>query len=510
MKKKLMFLGAFFVSWLLLTGYGYAAVANVYGISASGIARGNAMTAITKGWSSAYYNMAGLGKTVEKTEKAVGSKKILDEGEVPKEEKKKTGKWAGWGEEVAMCYLYSMTDVQIECDGGVKLRDENNKAYDPDYDIDTLSMGLTTNLRKYFDRPDWELSKMFSSMFFGMAMTFNRDMKMVKLNDLEFRSHNFLLYGREAEGMFVVAGMGFGLYEDSVTMGFGFHMAMTGEGKMKMDDLAIVNEEQSPNASVKMDMGMDLSPMVGFYVDPENFLAHFNVDLGMLKGLELGAKYNHEVYVAFDPFSGTGMMNLLNIELDMYLAMADYYEPTTWSVGMGYTPPFIPIPATLSLDIERQMWSGFFFPGSRILYARRKGIPIPEFQDIWVYRLGFSVGVLDNLTLCAGYFLQPTFVPDSEVEGLYNQLDNDKTVYSCGFEYLLSKIKGMQNPVQINFAVQLQNLDERRALKNTALDAPYTEDLSDTKRTEYRTLTNPSYNYGGSIISFVCEMIIRV
>ncbi len=496
MKNKLTFFGALLVTLSLLMEYGFAGVANTYGISAPGIARGNAMTAVSKGWASAYYNLAGLAKTRGEEEEAVGSKKILDE---PTEEKKTT-EYSGWGEQVCMGYIYAMPVFDISIPW--------NKM-DEDLEVDVFTMGMTTNIRKYFDRPDLGLDDIFSSIMFGMALNMNRDLKMTKINDLEWRTHNYLLYGREAEMLGMYMGMAFGFMKDTMCIGMGSSIRMTGDGRMQMKELKMVNETQSPGGSTKMDMGMEIAPLIGFYINPEGFVSQLmNIEMIFAKGFELGYTYRDELYVAFD-IEGEGEMDLLHITMDMAMAMADCYVPTMHSIGLAYTPPFLPM-VTLSGDLEWQLWSKFYIPESRKTFAYRKGLTVPEFDDIMIYRIGLSFKINEMLNLLAGYYDQPTFVPDEVNQGVYNLLDNNKNVYSAGIEIELPKIKGMQNPMQFSLAFQYQDLETRTVKKIRALDTPYTDGESADYISQYRNIYNPEYNYGGVNYTFVANVVIRI
>ncbi len=147
---------------------------------------GNAMTAIVDDWSSVYYNIGGLGKTVH-----------LRTTHTPE----------GGGEEVeeffpnqtAINYFYTTPQFYINIP---------QRSYRPA--IGGSPVPLSTDAAKGLDfhampRNSLDLIKVIkfpdivSSARCGIAMTFTNLGYAIKANDVDFRTHDFLRYGREAQ-----------------------------------------------------------------------------------------------------------------------------------------------------------------------------------------------------------------------------------------------------------------------------------------------------------------------
>lgn len=457
--------------------------ADTWGMSAAGIARGNAMTAVVSGWSSAYYNMAGLGKT--RTELFKGGETADSAGKQLIEEKEAAGgtnKLAGLNDQVAFSLLVVRPKVDVSFKGSNA--DEN-------LDLEMISIGLTSDIRKYIRMPEF-----ISSAIFGMALGMSAGGSMMAMNDTELETHNFLRYGSEAKGMVVCAGMGLGFMKDLFGIGLGANMTMGGEGEMAMPDIDLVPVTQYPYGNMRMNMKGKATPNVGLYYSPAGFL-------------DLGAAYRGETYVEMDPFSGDMQMLNQSVQMDMYMSIVDFYTPEMYSFGLAVNAGDI----TVSGDIEYQKWSGFKHAPSREIYLSQRDIPVsvPEFKDIFVRKIGVCYRMTNSVNIVGGYWYQPSFVPDKANENLFNFLDNDKHVLSAGAEVLLA---GEQmgrifvNPVQLNVALQYQKLVEREVKKNRE-DNYINNDYTDPEKEEYWNTINPDYKYGGQIFSIAIEVILR-
>ncbi|MDD5713043.1 MAG: hypothetical protein PHY31_09860 [Smithellaceae bacterium] len=208
-----------------------------------------------------------------------------------------------------------------------------------------------------------------------------------------------------------------------------------------------------------------------------------------LGDLDIGVSYRGSVWseLNIDVPTSADVALGQTIPLMVKLVVFDYYTPETMSVGVGYRLGAL----RLSADYELQKWSGMKVSSAKKTYYQGLGVAVPEFDDIWVPKVGVSFDVTKTISVMAGYYHQPTFVPDDANKTYFNFLDNDKDVFSLGLAVLLPKLEAMSCPVQINVGYQYQDLKDREVVK--------------TNNNTY----GPNYTYGGKVNSFVGEVIVR-
>jgi len=511
---------AMIASMIVMTVNLFANFADTYGFSAAGMARGNAMTAVAKDWSSVYYNMSGLGKTgmIKGGKESVASKgedsdvefynpyavtepKSLPVSVAPEREVETvTGEILT--DQLAVSYLYAYPMLKID------RASPSNSAFsqepmlmDEDLDVGTVVIGLAFDLNHIYKMPDF-----ISSARLGLGLGLMHDLYLAKVSDIDVRTHNFQRYGREAERAVILAGLGFGILDDLCGIGIGANIWITGAGAVEMRDAQIGPETQTPKQEIKLDLKPKIAPSIGAYVSPGKIVP-------LLKGLELGVNYRGEIYLEIDPFAAIAEVELGGVELNIALAIFEFYTPHIITAGCAYTLPFsLPLvrDITISADIEYQMWSGYMISSSKEYYWEEiVGIEIPEFDDIIVPKIGASVEVFDWLSVLAGYYYQPSFVPDEANEGIFNFLDNDKHVASCGLSVAIPPFLGFVNPIEVNVGFQYQYLVERDVSKN---HDSYIDklglDLDDQE--EYKQTRNPDYSYGGVNYLVTAEVILRM
>ena len=89
-----------------------------------------------------------------------------------------------------------------------------------------------------------------------------------RINDIDLKTHNFLRYGREAQKAVIIAGVGFGFFDDTVGIGVGANMNFKGEGKVLISDVNVGPSEQTPEAQSRTDLKAAPAVVVGIYLSP--------------------------------------------------------------------------------------------------------------------------------------------------------------------------------------------------------------------------------------------------
>jgi len=500
----------------VMTISSYANFADTYSFSASGMARGNAMTAVVKDWSSVYYNMSGLGKTgVVNRGGVVSSSEGSDSdvvfynpyspsgGESESKSVASAGpKKAAVGDvltnQLAVSYLYAYPKFDIDRSAPSNPDfSQDAMRMDEDLEVGTVVIGLAFDLNHILKIPNF-----VSSARLGLGIGLMHDLYLAKVSDVDVRTHTFQRYGRKAERAVILAGVGFGVLDDLCGVGIGANIWITGVGALEVRDAQIGPETQRPKHEIKADLKPKMAPALGAYISPGKIVP-------LLEGLELGVNYRGEVYMEIDPIAGIAEVDLGGVELNVALSIFDFYTPHIITAGFAYTVPFMDS-IIISGDLEYQMWSGHRISGAKEIYWEdTMGIEVPEFDDIIIPKVGASFRAFDWLNLLAGYYYQPTFVPDEANSGLFNFLDNDKHVASFGFELTIPSLIGFVNPIQINMGFQYQYLTERDVTKN---HGSYINNLnlSSSNQEEYMQTKNPDYSYGGVNYSVTAEVILSI
>jgi long-chain fatty acid transport protein len=483
----------------------YANFADTYGFSAMGISRGNAMTAVVNDWSSVYYNIAGLGKTHGYVEPAQQEQKELTL-------KQKGGKENVEGEptigpydlfpykdQLAINYMYTQPQMTIDIP-------RTDIVADKELNFGTVTLGLVLDLNHFIKMPSF-----ISSSRFGLGLGLMQDGSLVKVYDIDLRTHDFVRYGKEAERAVILAGMGFGFLDDLFGIGVGANVWTGGSGAVQLSDVEVGPNPQTPNQEIQMELTPKIAPIAGLYISPGK-------KIHALRGLELGVAYRGEVYMEVDPFSTTAELYLLGVNLQMALSIFDYYTPQILSGGIAYT--FLPVKPlsglTLSVDVEYQMWSKHRVSKAKETYWAKNGVTIPKFQDIIVPKAGLSYNFgclspkMQWLTLNLGYSYRPTFVPDEADTSVFNFLDCNTHIGSAGLVFTIPKIGPMVAPIVITIAGQMQMLQERQVKKDVSQVIAIYQSIDSNWTPEQILAENPSeYTYGGTVYSGFVEVALR-
>ncbi|MBU1171961.1 MAG: hypothetical protein KKD44_20595 [Proteobacteria bacterium] len=417
-----------------------------YGYSTKGMSLGNAMSARVDDWSSVYYNLAGLGKTrgLENGKNQIG---LAYQGNMP---------------------VFDIDISRADGDGNAL-----STGGDQDLETGTLILGLALDANILMNMPSF-----ISSARLGVGVTINDDMTAVKINDLDPRTHNFMRYGREAQRLEVLSGMGFGFMDDLFGFGLGINSGFGGDGVVILEDIDLDTEAQSPRGQAKMDMTLEPNLLFGMYFSPGKMIES-------LEGLDFGFTFRDETILDIYPFETTGVTNVGAFPLNMMLALNDYFQPRMYVLGASYATETW----TLSFDLEYQEWSGFKMsdPMTENFQA-----DLVEFDDIFIPRVGLETKINPWLNLLFGYYYQPSFVPDEAVAGVMNYLDNDKHVASAGLTLDVSEILPIKGHTELCLGYQLQYLVDR--------------DVTKTAPTSF----NPDYSYGGTCHTVMMELNINL
>jgi len=476
----------------------FANFADTYGFSAAGVSRGNAMTAVAHDWSSVYYNMAGLGKTRGFTgtnlagnsdSKSVvsprGSKLSLkrkSDGNDNVSDVPASGPSAlmQYNDQLGISYMYTYPMMKINIPREDVTGDQN-------LEFGTITLGLVLDLNHFIIMPDF-----ISSSRFGLGIGLMQDGTLVKVNDIDLRSHNYLRYGREAQRTVILAGMGFGFLDDMFGIGLGANVWTGGEGEVVLDKVEVGPEEQYPEQQVMMDLKPESAPVLGLYLSPGKIWS-------ALQGLEVGASYRGEIHMEIDPFKTEATLLAAGVTLDMALSIYDYYTPHIFSLGFAYT--FLPVlpDLTISLDVEYQMWSLYDVSTAKKKWIETYNndndpdIELPEYRDIIVPKLGISYQVFSWMSVNAGYFYRMSFLEDDANNTVFNFLDNETHVGSLGLTFVVPKKGPMVSPIEITIAGQFQYLVAQTVEKDS----------------DFESELNPSYSYEGMVPSGFVEVIMR-
>lgn len=442
MKRILPLLTISLLLLLLSTNAFGASFADTYGMSPKGMSMGNAMTAHVNDWSSVYYNVAGLGRTVQY--------RLMEEKPADVQ------LFAG--------YLRTMpqTDLDIPAryseESGVRTYFATNA--DKDLDYGAFVLGAAVDLNIFYDVESIP-PHLLSSLRWGIALGINDDLSVAKVSDLEPQTHNYLRYGRESQQLLVMTGLGMGFMDDLFGLGFGIRSSFGGKGRVFLDGVEVSTETQTPSQQNYMDLELESSFMAGLYVKMER--------------LDLGFSWRQESKMEIDPFRTATVTAAGNIPLDLYLSILDYYQPTSYTGGISFQ---ITDSLMVALDVEYQKWSDYEVSFNEQVNS---GTILPQLDDIWIPKVGMQYRAGEHTDLYLGYYYQPSFVPGEAVTGTVNWLDNNKHVGSIGVSYNVGKFWGFKVPVALHAGYQFQYLVDRTVTKATP------------------TSLNPSYSYGGTV-----------
>jgi long-chain fatty acid transport protein len=427
------------IGCLILTHSAFAAtIADTYGLSTKGMGMGNAMTAHVNDWSSVYYNVSGLGRTSHLSEDA-------SRGEF----------FAG--------YLFTKPSTKLDIPQRYSGTTDYDTNADEDLDFGSFVIGAALDLNSIYEMP-----QVVSSSRFGLALSLGDDLAIARVNDIEPQTHNYLRFGKEAQQMMFISGVGLGFFDDTFGIGLGIKTSFGGKIVILLEDVQVGTDPQTPRQQTSMELKLDTSSWVaGLYID-------FGKIVESLNGLSFGFAYREASKFELD-LDTTAVVEVGGIPLDLNLSMLDYYQPASYSAGISYlfTDRWL-----VAVDVEHQTWSDYDVSSNQSYHYNRI---LPELDDISIPKIGLKYRANPKASFYLGYYYQPSFVPDDAVKGEVNWLDNDKHVGSIGLSYNTGKWAGLQKPMVLHAGYQFQYLVDRTVEKDTP------------------TTLNPSYSYGGTV-----------
>jgi hypothetical protein len=450
--------------------------ADTYGFSPYGMSMGNAMSAIVNDSSSVWYNIAGLGRSSHL--KRGREKKVVKSDTNTMSLKKRLSKRLegggfssqGAGERIAnelsFSMLYSLPTLSVTGASGSPLTLGEGSNEQKVTAADNLSAGMMMVGIAFDLNTIYEMPEIISSARFGFGLASGLDGSIMKINDIDYRTHNFLLYGREIQTSLILAGFGLGFMKDMFGFGLGARISFVGKGSVLITDVLISPDSQEPEEQALMDMKVSPALLLGGYLDAGK------ID-PVVTGLSIGLAYRMESSLKIDPFYTQAELVVMGISMPMEVALFDYYDPHTIIGGIAYTRWNV----TVDFDIEYQLWSKYK------VASTDSDVDLPDMNDIAIFRLGVNYDTPFKFwSAQAGYYFRPSIVSDND--GVINFLDNDKHVLSLGSVFIIPKMGGMTGPVKASVTYQLQYLAQKNVEKSS------------------ETVYNPSYAYGGLVHTF--------
>lgn len=478
--------------------------AETYGFSAEGIARGNAMAATVNDWSSVFYNVGGLGRTVGITgmaQTSTGGEMTLKLRKTEGESETKEDKFPN---QFAFGLLYTFPKLKLNINRfstsntGDLVPIATDAAKMNPYGFVTI--GGVLDLNNVVKLPDF-----ISSARLGLGMGLNADLSLVKVNDIDPRTHNFLRYGREIQRAMILIGAGLGFLNDAFGGGIGANLAFAGKGKVYME-AELTADPVIPVQQATMDLTVAPGAIAGIYLSPGQLFS-------VLQGLDIGASYRMETMLNIDPFDAAAGILGGVLNMNLMLAIFDYYSPHVVTAGVAYSRWGI----TISFDADYQLWSKTEV-GKGLKWHF---IGLPKYNDIFVFKGGVKYDTpLNWLAVMVGYNYTPSVLSGKQGKlrglnvrmgpvrndysfGLFNYLDNPKHTASLGLKFTVPKMWRLGGQIVIVTSYQFQYLVPV-SVKRWHLD--YNPD--NNAYNDY--LLNPSYSYGGMNHSIFAEIGMRI
>ena len=487
--------------------------ADTYGFSAEGMSRGNAMTAVVNDWSSVYYNVAGLGKT-----QSLSGETTTEGGEMTLKLRKTEGepetKKEIYPSQFALGFLYTMPQLKLNIQRYVqnattgdytpvktKAANIGNYGY--------ITIGGALDLNTIVKMPDF-----VSSVRLGLGLGVNHDGSLTKVNDIDPRTHDFLRYGKEVQRAMILVGLGIGILKDSLGIGIGANISFHGKAKTFMETDLTANP-QVPIAQSQMDLSAAPGAIAGVYFSPGKIWS-------AVEGLDFGASYRMSTKLKIDPFDAAASILGGIINMNLMLAVFDYWSPHIVTAGIAYSRWGV----TLSLDGEYQMWSKYQV--SKVLEQHYFGLP--KMTDIIVARFGVKYDTpVSWLSIMAGYSYVPSILASVKSPfhksnssantlnmriaplgnittiGMYNWMDNNKHVASAGIKFTVPKLSSkIGGQIIICLGYQFQYLEP------VSVQKPDLNYKAYPGSTTFDYLLNPGYSYGGMNHTVAIEVGMRL
>ncbi|HNL54014.1 MAG TPA: hypothetical protein PKI36_06340 [Turneriella sp.] len=477
-----------------------ADIAETFGMGPRMIGTSGAGVANINDWTASFYNMAGVASPMsdraifgnqEKSEEASGKIKLLkDDGSLQSDEKgnkdaidKKLESEVLTRDDkpahqMGMNYLFQATLPTLSPKAMGPETAKNVDLAKKNMVYGAIQMGLVFDTRSVINTPKNIPIRV------GVSLSVPQS-AVATVNDTKIESYNFMRYGREAQRMLIIAGVGAQVWRNRLSIGVGANTFTGGRGKFEMKNVEIdpTGNTQVPNAETQMDLTPTVAPVAGVQY-------RHNIKNRILL---VGASWRGEIMMQLDPLDANATTQLLQVGLPLRLAILDFYSPHTFTLGFTYLHDEA---LKLSLDGELQLWNRFQVNSARAAYMQKAGEYFERFRNIILVRFGAEtrpgryIRKLSDVPLFVrtGFSYTPAFTPDQT--GYSNFLDNDKIGYSLGASYFLNANSIVKVPVELIFGFQHQIMLTRTSSKSGDV----------TSSQSYISGNQPDYTYGGHVI----------
>lgn len=499
---------------LVATSVLRAEIAESFGLGPRMIGTSGAGVANINDWTASFYNMAGITSPLtdraifgnqEKSEEAAEKIKLLKDGSELQKEKDERGNQSSKdaidkkleaevlsredkpAHQMGMNYLFQATLPSIKPQNPGPETAKNIDLATKNMVYGALQMGLIFDTRTVLNTPKNMPIRV------GLAMSVPQS-AVATVNDTKAESYNFVRYGREAQRMLIIAGLGAQVWRNRLSIGVGANTFTGGRGKFEMQNVEIdpTGNPQVPNAETQMDLTPTVAPVAGVQY-------RHNIKNRILLA---GLSWRGEIMMQMDPLDANATTQLLRVGLPLRLAILDFYSPHTFTLGVSYLHDEA---LKISLDGELQLWNGFQVNSARAEYMRKEGEYFQRFKNIILVRLGAEsrpgkyISKLSDVPLFvrAGLSFIPAFTPDQT--GYSNFLDNSKIGYSLGASYFLNANSIVKVPVELLFGFQHQIMLSRTSIKSGDV----------TSSLAYTTGNQPDYTYGGHVLVFSLGALMK-
>lgn len=475
MQRITVFIMAIFIS---LVSPLYANYADTYGFSAEGLGVANALCSTAKGWSSLYYNIAGLGRTdyCKTNEKLEGS-----------DEKR-------YYDELAVNYIYGWPIIDFN---------HPEITWDRYWDSGYVGGGAVLDLAHFIKLPSFISSARFgvgggSNLYYDRNRDINNEQYgitayLAMVEDGDPISHNFVRYGRNSQCALIIFGAGFGFFDDTFGIGLGSSVWAGGNGYVEMSNV-MVSFDQEPSANARMDIDPVFAPVIGVYGKIGDIV-------------RLGASWRGELQMEIDPIVANVTVKTPSgaelVKMKVGVSILDFYTPHTFTGGFSLDySGFI-----LSFDLDYQLWSGYDLSHARKEYYADHKVLLPELQNIIYFKNGLEYEVWENLKVRGGYAYQQTVLKDNTNSGPFNFLDNNKHIFTCGAGYIFDYVPIIEKEVEINFGFGWQYLTDYQVNKtnpDNEIPGNWKDDAGNSI-----SIHDSSYSFGGNVIVASFEAVMR-
>lgn len=278
----------------------------------------------------------------------------------------------------------------------------------------------------------------------GVAATVGEDFKAAWRNhDYRPEVPRFIRHGDYANRAHVFSSLGIEILKDRLFVGAGINfwqdVGTTLRTTMSIDQTLIAKEAEVDGQS-------EISPIVGLLVKPFSWL---NLAYTYRGGWAQNIPVDLVATLALGEFT---------IPVKVNLETRDYFLPWNMTGGVAVKPLDRLL---VSMDVTYYHWSSFELPNWVGL--------LKEWNNTVIPRVGVQYALLEALMLRAGYYFEPSPVPD-QGDVTSNHLDADKHVFSVGVGYGFDRLPWIgelpfRHPIDIDAFFQYQWMQDRTQLK---------------------------------------------